>query len=126
MELAVENAQAWSEAIFGSIELGDKRLTRRLMQIGKQLSSLPGRSLSESCEGQDALLEGSYRFLRNKRVSAKQIADGGYHVTSLLSQSIPTILAIEDTTSSSQRRFRRFRGGQKKKVIAGFMYTLRY
>ena len=66
MELAIENTQAWSEAIFGSVDLGDKRLTKRLMQIGKQLSSLPGSSLSESCDGQDALLEGSYRFLRIK------------------------------------------------------------
>ena len=56
MELAVEDSTAWSEAIFGSVSLGDKRLTRRLIQIGKQLSSLPGGSLSESCEGQDALI----------------------------------------------------------------------
>ena len=101
MDLAVEDARAWSEAIFGSIELGDKRLTRRLTQIGKQLSLMPGNSLSESCEGEDALVEGSYRFLRNKRVNANQIADGGYHVTGLLSQSIPTLLAIEDTTTLS-------------------------
>ncbi|MFO3345274.1 transposase DNA-binding-containing protein, partial [Legionella pneumophila serogroup 6] len=60
MELAIEDATAWSEAIFGSVDLGDKRLTKRLIQMGKQLSSLPGSSLSASCEGQDALLEGSY------------------------------------------------------------------
>ncbi|MFO9558135.1 transposase, partial [Legionella pneumophila serogroup 1] len=89
MDLAIEDAAAWSEAIFGSVALGDKRLTRRLIQIGKQLSSIPGGSLSESCEGQDALIEGSYRFLRNKRVTANQISEGGYQVTSLLSQSIP-------------------------------------
>lgn len=34
MELVVENAQAWSETIFGTVELGDKRLTKRLVQIG--------------------------------------------------------------------------------------------
>ncbi|RZV24576.1 IS4/Tn5 family transposase DNA-binding protein, partial [Legionella longbeachae] len=42
-----------------SVDLGDKRLTRRLTQIGKQLSSMPGGCLPESCEGQDALIEGS-------------------------------------------------------------------
>ncbi|MFO3119442.1 transposase DNA-binding-containing protein, partial [Legionella pneumophila serogroup 1] len=46
MELAIEDATAWSEAIFGSVDLGDKRLTKRLIQMGKQLSSLPGSSLS--------------------------------------------------------------------------------
>lgn len=124
MELPVENAQAWSEAIFGSVELGDKRLTKRLMQIGKQLSSLPGSSLSESCEGQDALLEGSYRFLRNKRINAKQIAEGGYQVTSLLSQTIPTILAIEDTTTLSYTHQVKENlgdlGGPKEKSNRGF------
>ena len=45
MDLPVEDATAWSEAIFGSTSLGDKRLTRRLTQIGKQLSSMPGSSL---------------------------------------------------------------------------------
>ncbi|WP_161663399.1 IS4/Tn5 family transposase DNA-binding protein, partial [Legionella pneumophila] len=46
MDLAVEDTTAWSEAIFGSVALGDKRLTRRLIQIGKQLSSTPSGSLS--------------------------------------------------------------------------------
>jgi hypothetical protein len=124
MDLPVEDATAWSEAIFGSIGLGDKRLTRRLTQIGKQLSSLPGSSLSESCEGLDALVEGSYRFLRNKRVTANQIAEGGYYVTSCLSQSIPTLLAIEDTTTLSYTH--RIKdclgdlGGPKEKSNRGF------
>lgn len=124
MNISIEDANAWSEAIFGSVSLGDKRLTRRLIQIGKQLSSLPGGSLSESCEGQDALVEGSYRFLRNKRVNANQIAEGGYHVTSLLAQSVPTLLAIEDTTTLSYTHQVKESlgdlGGPKEKSNRGF------
>jgi hypothetical protein len=101
MDLSIKDTTAWSEAIFGTTDLGDKRLTRRLVQIGKQLSSLPGHSLSGSCDGEGSLLEGSYRFLRNNRVNADQIALGGYTATSLLSQTIPTILAVEDTTTLS-------------------------
>ena len=81
MNLDVHNATAWSEAIFGQIELGDKRLTRRLVQMGQQLSENTGASLSKSCSGNDALLEGGYRFLRNEKVSANQIASGGCDVT---------------------------------------------
>ena len=62
---------------------------------------MPGTSLSVSCEGHEALLEGSYRFLRNKRINANQIAEGGYNVTCWLSESTPTLLAIEDTTTLS-------------------------
>lgn len=101
MNIEIENAGRWSEAIFGKCSLGDKRLTRRLVQIGKQLSSVTGSSLSKSSEGQDALVEGGYRFLRNDRIIAEQIAAGGYDVTGCLAQPIPLLLAIEDTTTLS-------------------------
>lgn len=124
MDLSVDDAAAWSAAVFGSVDLGDKRLTKRLIQMGKQLSSLPGSSLSASCEGQEALLEGGYRFLRNKRVSATHIANGGYQVTSWLSQSIPTLLAIEDTTTLSYTHQVKETlgdlGGPKEKSSRGF------
>jgi hypothetical protein len=99
MELEIENAVAWSEAIFGRCDLGDKRLTGRLVKISSQLSKSQGASLSKSCEGKSALIEGSYRFIRNERVSAMQIAEGGYTATALLAQTIPVLLAIEDSTS---------------------------
>lgn len=124
MELAIEDTMMWSEAVFGSVELGDKRLTKRLIQIGKQLSTSPGSSLSSSCEGQDALLEGSYRFLRNKRIEASQIANGGFQVTGQLSQSIPTLLAIEDTTTLSYTHQVKEKlgdlGGPKERSSRGF------
>ncbi|HCJ1147834.1 TPA: hypothetical protein RG395_003041 [Legionella pneumophila] len=47
------------------MELGDKRLTKRLVQLGKQLSNCSGSSLSQSSLGDEALVEGGYRFLRN-------------------------------------------------------------
>jgi hypothetical protein len=101
MELKLENTACWAEAIFGSCALVDKRLTRRLVQIGNQLSKTQDLSLSKSCEGDSALTEGSYRFVRNKRVNANQIANGGYDVTGHLAQTVPLLLAIEDSTSLS-------------------------
>lgn len=103
MDLGIENAVAWSEAIFGRCELGDKRLTERLVKIGSQLSKSQGPSLAKSCEGKSASIEGSYRFIRNDGVSAMQIAEGGYTATALLAQSIPVLLAIEDSTSLSYK-----------------------
>lgn len=99
--LEIEDASGWSEAIFGKCALGDKRLTKRLVQIGKQLCSFTGKSLSSSCEGKEDLVEGSYRFIRNERFKGSQIAEGGYEATAELAQTIPVLLAIEDTTSLS-------------------------
>jgi hypothetical protein len=101
MNLKLEDAVAWSESIFGNCALGDKRLTRRLVKIGSQLSRNQDISLSKSCVGEGALIEGSYRFIRNERVSASQIAEGGYDVTSYLAQKVPLLLALEDSTSLS-------------------------
>ena len=54
MAFEIENAVAWSEAIFGRCDLGAKRLTERLVKIGSQLSKSQGASLSKSCEGKSA------------------------------------------------------------------------
>lgn len=103
MNLKIEDAKAWSETIFGDCALGDKRLTRRLVKIGHQLSKKQGASLSNSCEGKAALIEGSYRFIRNEKISANKIAKGVYDVTASLAQTVPLLLAIEDSTSLSYK-----------------------
>ncbi|HHW4706914.1 hypothetical protein DI135_14535, partial [Legionella pneumophila] len=46
MNSTLSDSSLWSEAVFGGIELGDKRLTKRLVQLGKQLSNCSGSSLS--------------------------------------------------------------------------------
>lgn len=101
MNISIKDVGVWSESIFGQCSLGDKRLTKRLVKIGEQLSRCTGSSLSKSCSGQEDLLEGGYRFLRNKHVKAESIGSGGYDVTASLSESIPLLLAIEDTTTLS-------------------------
>lgn len=101
MNLNINNAEAWSEALFGACALGDKRLTRRLIKISNQLLNCQAISLSQSCEGEGAQIEGSYRFIRNGRFTAAQIASGGYDVTGYLAQTVPLLLAIEDSTSLS-------------------------
>ena len=99
--MSIKDVRIWSESVFGQCSLGDKRLTKRLVQIGEDLSRSTGSTLSKSCGGQDDLLEGGYRFLRNKQVKAAAIGCGGYDVTASLSQSVPLLLAIEDTTTLS-------------------------
>lgn len=99
MNIDVLKPCQWSESVFGKIELKDKRLTKRLVKIGTQLSSAIGASLSKSCNGNEALVEGSYRFLRNEKIQAEQIARGGYSSTANLAKDSDLLLAIEDTTS---------------------------
>lgn len=99
MLLNIENPSEWSESLFEQVELGDKRLNKRLVQITSQLSSNTGDSLSKSCNGDEALLEGGYRFLRNDKVKAADIAVAGYESTARLAANSRLLLAIDDSTS---------------------------
>lgn len=101
MNIEINDEAMWAETVFGECSLGDKRLTKRLVQMGKQLSNFTGTSLVKSCEGQDSLIEGSYRLLRNERVKADAIAVGGYDSTARIAKDIPLLLAIEDSTTLS-------------------------
>lgn len=99
MNLEINDASLWSETVFGKADLGDKRLNNRLVQITKQLAGNTGVSLSKSCDGNDAQLEGGYRFLRNDRVNVSDIAAAGYETTAYLAEDSELLLALEDSTS---------------------------
>lgn len=89
----------WAKDTFSDTVLGDKRLTKRLELIATQLSSSIGTSLAASCNGDEAALEGSYRFIRNNKFTAENIAEGGFLSTVKKSENRTVLLAIEDTTS---------------------------
>lgn len=93
----------WADTVFGHAQLGDKRLTRRLVNLANQMGTHIGKSLVASCEGDEAKLEGTYRFIRNARVDAQAIAESGFQATVSDLQSSETILALEDTTTLGYR-----------------------
>ena len=95
----VLNCNDWAKDVFGESQLGDKRLTARLQKIGAQLSGSIGSSLAFSCNGSDAALEGSYRILRNNKVTPQKIAEAGYKSTAKKCEDKDILLAVEDATT---------------------------
>ena len=95
----VLNCNEWAKDVFGECQLGDRRLTARLQKIGTQLSGSIGSSLAFSCNGSDAALEGSYRILRNNKVTSQKIAEAGYKSTAKKCVDRDVLLAVEDTTT---------------------------
>jgi hypothetical protein len=93
------NSNDWAQDVFGACKLGDHRLTKRLKTVGTQLSEAIGTSLASSCKGSDAALEGAYRMIRNDKVKASNIAEGGFQSTVKNCAGKNVLLAIEDTTS---------------------------
>ncbi len=57
----------WAEHEFGDCELGDERLTRRLVKIVCDQAAQPNGSYAQAAGGHRHALKGYYRFLNNAR-----------------------------------------------------------
>ena len=58
---------SWAEHEFGDCELGDERLTRRLVKIVRDQAAQPNGSYAQAAGGHRHALKGYYRFLNNGR-----------------------------------------------------------
>lgn len=103
MTLTHHNAKLWAQKTFGTATLGDTRRTHRLIDIASCMAQSSGKSASLSCEGNSALLEAMYRFIRNDNIHPDKIRRAGFEQTAKAVQDIPEILALEDTTSLSYK-----------------------
>ena len=98
----VSDEATWSQELFGACDLGDRRRTRRLVDVGARLARQVGASLAHCCEGESAALLGSYRLMRNEEVAPEAIRKGGFESVAVQAQShAGVLLAVEDTTSVS-------------------------
>jgi hypothetical protein len=90
----------WAEQEFGACELGDQRLTHRLVKIITAEAAQPGASHTEAAGGDAHQAKACYRFLRNKRVQMNVANLLQTHRTQTLRRckSHRTILTIQDTT----------------------------
>jgi Transposase DNA-binding len=95
------DAQAWAQETFGTCELGDSRRRDRVVEMASRLASHSGSSVSRACRGDEAMKEGSYRLLRNRKVGHEEIAAGGFESTVKRARRSGLLLALEDTTSLS-------------------------
>lgn len=103
MQISPHNPHRWAQDTFGSSKLGDSRRTNRLVILASQSAKHTGKSLAASCEGDDALLEGNYRFIRNPEVNPMNIRQAGFERTAELTQELQELLCLEDTTSLSYK-----------------------
>ena len=95
--------QQWSEQTFGCANLGDKRRTKRLVQVAGDLSAHTGSSLDTSCSGNLVAVEGAYRLIENEAVEPDAIAEAGFQATAVAAYNYQIILAIEDSTTLSYK-----------------------
>jgi hypothetical protein len=98
------DAHQWAERVFGGSNLGDPRRTRRLVDYAARQAQAGNASPMAACRGDAAAAEGAYRLIRNQKVDAGEIAEGGFQATASMAAEYPgVLLALEDTTSLSYK-----------------------
>lgn len=90
----------WAQKQFGQADLNDPRRTQRLVALAASLAEQPGVPISKLIIS-PADMEGAYRFIRNEKIKAEDIADAGFYVTVQEALEQQILLALEDTTSLS-------------------------
>lgn len=89
----------WAEQEFGACELGDKRLTRRLVKIVTAEAAQPGASHTAAAGGDAHQAKACYRLLRNDRpeLTVPNLLQPHRTQTLRRCKAHPTVLVIQDT-----------------------------
>jgi len=93
--------EEWASKEFGEAQLGDQRLTRRLVSIAHAKGAAPGSPFSHAVNGQAADLAGYYRFLDQpdeSKVRMDEILAPHRHRTLCRMQAQEELLCVHDTT----------------------------
>jgi hypothetical protein len=92
------NTSAWAEQQWGQCELGDRRLTRRAVALGRRMVERPEASLLRQTNDL-AELRGAYRLLNNERVTFAQVCQPHFEGTRALARQARVVLFIQDWTT---------------------------
>lgn len=84
-------------ADFERVDLGDRRLNRRLVALAADWAQTPGVGLPRACRT-GAALEAAYRLLSNKRVTPEDVLEPQLDATRKRAVGKSAVLVIHDTT----------------------------
>src|SRR5260221_8675156 len=98
MEATLKMASSFGEAHFGQAQLGDKRLTKRLVTVVDQLVRHPEGSFPDKFMN-PAELDGFYNLMANPKITHAQVLASHYQRTlGLMGQQQGVVLILHDTT----------------------------
>jgi hypothetical protein len=93
--------QGWAEQEFGAAQLGDRRLSERLVHSARTLATMPGQAFSGVARGDWAAVKGYYRLIDqpdDSAVSVEAILAPHRARTVQRMKAHPTVLCIQDGT----------------------------
>jgi hypothetical protein len=93
----IGDATSWCEEEYSGLQLGDKRLDRRLVATAAQVMSQPTASLNQACADW-AATKASYRLFDNAKVTADKVLEPHQVQVEERMKRYPLVLAVQDTT----------------------------
>lgn len=88
----------WAQKEFAFADLGDSRLTKRLVNVATNLAASPGGTLPQAFP-EWAELKAAYRFFDNRRVDFQKVLQPHLEQTRLACREPGEYLIIEDSTT---------------------------
>jgi hypothetical protein len=88
----------WIEAELGGANMGDARLTARLLEMTGMFYAKPTANIPQAC-GSAMAAKAAYRFVDNEKVQWQAILDPHYAATEARVREQPLVLVAQDTTS---------------------------
>ena len=86
----------WAEHELRSLDLGDKRLNRRMAKVVRDLAAKPQNSIPAASEGW-AETHGAYRLFRNKKVTADKVLQPHIEQTMRRMANTSVALVLQDS-----------------------------
>ena len=87
----------WAEEEFSTVQLGDKRLNRRLIKLAEQLAAKPTQSIPAACGGWGDTAA-AYRMLDNERCDWREIIEAHGRCAVQRMAGLAVVLCLHDTT----------------------------
>ncbi|MFN2122172.1 MAG: Druantia anti-phage system protein DruA [Candidatus Promineifilaceae bacterium] len=88
----------WAEEEFGEVDLGDRRLNKRLMTLARDFWAQPQSNIPQACKKRSAM-KAAYRFFENEGVTMEKLLVPHYQATrARIRLTPPVVLAVQDTT----------------------------
>ena len=88
---------SWAAEEFATVELGDKRLNKRLVKLAQQLAAKPTASIPGACGGWGDTAA-AYRMLDNERCDWREIIETHGRCAVQRMAGLPVVLCLHDTT----------------------------
>ena len=88
----------WAECEFGTAKLGDARLVRRLVEVGRDFYARPQANIPEASQSR-ARTKAAYRLLDQRTIGMKEFLSAHVRATIERAKQEAVVLAVQDTTS---------------------------